>query len=57
MMSTAGMAAGPGIAAFLLVGRAHWPIGVFAGICYLCALAIALPSARSVARVANLRAV
>jgi hypothetical protein len=56
MMSTAGMAAGPGIAAFLLVGSAHWPIGVFAGICYLCALAIALPSARSVARIANLRA-
>ena len=56
MMSTAGMAAGPGIAAFLLVGRDHWPIGVFAGICYLCALAIALPSARSVARMANPRA-
>lgn len=56
MMSTAGMAAGPGISAFLLVGRAHWPIGIFAGICYLCALAIALPSARSVARMANLRA-
>jgi len=56
MMSTGGMAAGPGIAAFLLVGRAHWPIGVFAGICYLCALAIALPSARSVARMADRRA-
>src|SRR5579872_2603989 len=28
MMSTAGMAAGPGIAAFLLMGHAHWPIGV-----------------------------
>ncbi len=55
MMSTAGMAAGPGIAAFLLVGHAHWPIGVFAGICYLCALAIALPSARSVARMGDLR--
>ncbi|MGA8706417.1 MAG: hypothetical protein WB646_05460 [Steroidobacteraceae bacterium] len=56
MMSTAGMAAGPGIAAFLLVGHDHGPIGVFAGICYLCALAIALPSARSVVRMASLRA-
>jgi predicted MFS family arabinose efflux permease len=56
MMSTAGMAAGPGIAAFLLVGHGHWPIGVFAGICYLCALAIAMPSARSVVRMADLRA-
>ena len=56
MMSTAGMAAGPGIAAFLLVGHEHWPIGVFAGICYLCALAIALPSARSVARMGTVRA-
>ena len=50
MMSTAGMAAGPAIAALLLIGRAHWPIGVFAGICYLCALTIALPAARSVSR-------
>lgn len=56
MMSTAGMAAGPGIAAFLLVGHAHWPIGVFAGVCYLCALAIAVPSARGVARMGNPRA-
>ena len=56
MMSTAGMAAGPGIAAFLLVGHAHWPIGVFAGVCYLCALAIAVPSARGVARMGTPRA-
>jgi predicted MFS family arabinose efflux permease len=56
MMSTAGMAAGPGIAAFLLVGHGHWPIGAFAGICYLCALAIAMPSARSVVRLGNVRA-
>jgi predicted MFS family arabinose efflux permease len=47
MMSTGGMALGPAMAALLLVGRAHWPIGVFAGICYLLALAIALPSART----------
>ena len=45
MMSTGGMALGPGIAAVFLVGHAHWPIGVFAGTCYLCALAIAAPSA------------
>jgi predicted MFS family arabinose efflux permease len=47
MMSTGGMALGPAIAALLLAGRAHWPIGVFAEICYLLALAIAVPSARS----------
>jgi predicted MFS family arabinose efflux permease len=47
MMSTGGMALGPAMAALLLVGRAHWPIGVFAGICYLLALAIAVPSART----------
>ena len=52
MMSTGGMAVGPAIAALLLVGRAHWPIGVFAGICYLLALAIAVPSARSPAPLA-----
>jgi predicted MFS family arabinose efflux permease len=52
MMSTGGMALGPAIAALLLVGRAHWPIGVFAGICYLLALAIAVPSARSPAPLA-----
>jgi predicted MFS family arabinose efflux permease len=52
MMSTGGMALGPAIAALLLVGRAHWPIGVFAGICYLSALAIAVPSARSPAPLA-----
>jgi predicted MFS family arabinose efflux permease len=56
MMSTAGMAAGPAIAALLLVGRAHWPIGVFAGICYLCALTIALPAARSVSRMVAIKA-
>jgi predicted MFS family arabinose efflux permease len=48
MMSTGGMALGPAIAALLLVGRAHWPIGIFAGICYLAALSIAVPSARTV---------
>jgi predicted MFS family arabinose efflux permease len=52
MMSTGGMALGPAIAALLLVGRAHWPIGVFAGICYLLALAIAVPSARNPAPLA-----
>ncbi len=46
MMSTAGMALGPAIAALVLVGSAHWPIGIFAGVCYLAALSIALPSAR-----------
>lgn len=45
MMSTGGMALGPGIAAVFLVTHGHWPIGVFAGACYLCALAIALPAA------------
>jgi predicted MFS family arabinose efflux permease len=57
MMSTGGMALGPAIAALLLVGRAHWPIGVFAGICYLLALAIAVPSARSPAPLAAIRSV
>lgn len=38
---------GPAMTAFLLVGDAHWPIGVVAGICYLLAMAIAVPSARS----------
>jgi predicted MFS family arabinose efflux permease len=52
MMSTGGMALGPAIAALLLVRGAHWPIGVFAGICYLLALAIAVPSARSPAPLA-----
>jgi predicted MFS family arabinose efflux permease len=46
MMSTGGMAVGPGIAALLLVEREHWPIGVFAGVCYLLAMGIAVPSAR-----------
>jgi predicted MFS family arabinose efflux permease len=50
MMSTAGMALGPAIAGLLVVGQAHWPIGIFSGACYLCALAIALPAARSVTR-------
>jgi predicted MFS family arabinose efflux permease len=57
MMSTGGMALGPAIAALLLVGRAHWPIGVFAGLCYLMALAIAVPSARSPAPLAAIRSV
>jgi predicted MFS family arabinose efflux permease len=56
MMSTAGMAIGPGISALLLVGHAHWPIGVFAGTCYLLALAIAVPAARGLAPAAQLRA-
>jgi predicted MFS family arabinose efflux permease len=47
MMSTGGMALGPAVAALLLAGRSHWPIGIFAGICYLSALAIAVPSART----------
>jgi predicted MFS family arabinose efflux permease len=51
MMSTGGMALGPGIAAFLLVGRVHWPIGIFAGVCYLAALMIAVPAARNLNRV------
>jgi len=46
MMSTGGMALGPAMAAFLLIGDTHWRIGVFAGICYLLAMAIAVPSAR-----------
>ena len=46
MMSTGGMALGPAMAALVLVGSAHWPIGVFAGVCYLAALSIAVPSAR-----------
>jgi len=50
MMSTGGMAAGPALAAMLLVGASHRPIGVFAGICYLAALCIAVPSARRLAR-------
>ncbi|MGH8231388.1 MAG: hypothetical protein ACRESY_06165 [Steroidobacteraceae bacterium] len=47
MMSTAGMAIGPGVAALLLTGQGHWPIGAFSGICYLIALAIAVPAAQS----------
>jgi hypothetical protein len=47
MMSTGGMALGPAVAALLLTGQAHWPIGIFAGVCYLLALAIAVPSART----------
>jgi predicted MFS family arabinose efflux permease len=54
MMSTGGMALGPAAAALLLVERAHWPIGVFSGICYLAALAIAVPAARSLPRLNNL---
>jgi predicted MFS family arabinose efflux permease len=57
MMSTGGMALGPAMAALLLVGRAHWPIGVFAGACYLLALAIAVPSARSPAPLAAIPSV
>jgi predicted MFS family arabinose efflux permease len=57
MMSTGGLAMGPAMAALLLVGRAHWPIGAFSGICYLLALAIAVPSARALAPIATVRAV
>ncbi len=53
MMSTGGMAAGPALAAMLLVGASHRPIGIFAGVCYLAALCIAVPSARSLARPVN----
>ena len=53
MMATGGMAAGPALAAMLLVGASHRPIGVFAGICYLAALCIAVPAARSLARPAQ----
>ncbi len=49
MMSTGGMAAGPALAAMMLVGASHRPIGIFAGVCYLAALCIAVPSARSLA--------
>jgi predicted MFS family arabinose efflux permease len=55
MMSTGGMALGPALAALLLVGHAHWPIGVFSGICYLLALVIAVPSARNLTPVAQVR--
>ena len=48
MMSTGGMTLGPSIAAALLIGTSHWPIGIFAGICYILALAIAVPGARRV---------
>jgi predicted MFS family arabinose efflux permease len=47
MMSTGGLALGPAAAALLLVQRTHWRIGVFSGICYLAALAIAVPAART----------
>jgi len=53
MMATGGMAAGPALAAMVLVGASHRPIGIFAGICYLAALCIAVPSARSLARPAQ----
>jgi hypothetical protein len=46
MMSTGGMALGPAAAALFLVQGTHWRIGVFSGICYLAALAIAIPAAR-----------
>jgi hypothetical protein len=53
MMSTGGMALGPGIAAAFLVAHGHWPIGVFAGVCYVCAMAIALPAASSTSQLAE----
>lgn len=51
MMSTGGMALGPGIAAFLISGNAHQQIGMFSSVCYLAALAIAIPAARGVNRI------
>jgi len=48
MMSTGGMTIGPAVSAMLIAGSAHWPIGVFAGGCYLAALAIAVPSAAAI---------
>jgi len=52
MMSTGGMALGPGIAATFLVAYGHAPIGMFAGMCYLCALAIAVSAASSTRQIA-----
>jgi len=52
MMSTGGMALGPGIAATFLVAHGHASIGLFAGTCYLCALAIAVPAASSTPQIA-----
>lgn len=52
MMSTGGMALGPGIAATFLVAHGHAPIGLFAGACYLCALAIAVPAASTTPQIA-----
>ena len=56
MMSTGGMALGPGITATVLVAHGHWPIGVFAGVCYLCALAIAAPAASHMAQIVEQQA-
>jgi hypothetical protein len=53
MMSTGGMALGPGIAAFLISGNAHQEIGIFASVCYLAALAIAIPATRRLNRMAR----
>jgi predicted MFS family arabinose efflux permease len=53
MMSTGGMALGPGIAAIFLVAHGHWAIGMFAGVCYVCALAIAVPAASHTAQIAE----
>jgi len=54
MMSTGGLALGPAAAALLLVQRTHWRIGVFSGICYLAALAIAVPAARTLPRLSEM---
>ena len=51
MMSTGGMALGPGIAAFLISGNAHQQIAIFSCVCYLAALAIAIPATRSLSRI------
>jgi predicted MFS family arabinose efflux permease len=53
MMSTGGMALGPGIAAFLISGNAHQEIGIFSSVCYLAALAIAIPATRRLNRMAR----
>ena len=51
MMSTGGMALGPGIAAFLISGNAHQQIAIFSCACYLAALAIAIPATLSLSRI------
>jgi len=45
LMTTSGAAAGPAIAAILLGYGGYHIIGLFAGLCYLVALALVLPAA------------